>query len=211
MEKLQMGREEGKKGSLKAVAWDDAGRLAFENLKIALKEGLEVFQIEPNHPFILRTDASNFALGAVLEQQIKDKWVPVAFTVDNLTKVKKNSTAMEKGTYAIVTALRKCEGWFGFQPVVVKTDHRSLEHWVSEHVDTPSGPTERRARKNETLSQFNLKVEYFPGKDKIVADPMSRFAYPASSSRKDVCLHGSAESHAEVTKMIQKEKRKEGW
>ncbi len=47
-----MGREEGKKGSLKAVAWEDAGRLAFENLKIELKEGLEVFQIEPDHPFI---------------------------------------------------------------------------------------------------------------------------------------------------------------
>jgi hypothetical protein len=35
---------------------------------------------------------------------------------------------------------------------------------------------------------------------------MSRFAYPASSSREDVCFHGSAESHAEVTKMILKEK-----
>ncbi len=88
MEKLQVGREEGKKGSLKAVAWD-AGRLAFENLKIALKEGLEVFQIETNHPFILRTDASDFALGVVLEQQRKDKWVPVAFNSRKLTKGQK--------------------------------------------------------------------------------------------------------------------------
>ncbi len=86
MEKLQVGREEGKKGSLKAVAWDDAGRRAFENLKMALKEGLEVFQIEPDHPFILRTDASDFALGAVFEQQRTDKWVPVAFYSRKLTK-----------------------------------------------------------------------------------------------------------------------------
>ncbi len=61
------------------MIWDDAGRLAFENLKMALKEGLEVFQIEPYHPFILRTDASDFALGAVFEQQRKDKGIPVAF------------------------------------------------------------------------------------------------------------------------------------
>jgi hypothetical protein len=206
MENLQVVREEWKKVSLKAVAWDDAGRLAFKNLKIALKEGLEVFQIEPDHPLILRTDASDFALRAVLEQQRKDKWVPVAFYSRKLTKGQKNWTSREKETYAIVTALRKWAGWIGFQPVVVKTDHRSLEHWVSEHVDTPSGPTGRRARWHETLSQFNLKVEYFPGKDNIIADAMSRFAYAASSSREDVCFHGSAESHAEVTKMIQKEK-----
>jgi hypothetical protein len=53
---------------------------------MALTEGLEVFQIEPDHPFILRTDASDFALGAVLEQQRKDKWVPVAFYSRKLTK-----------------------------------------------------------------------------------------------------------------------------
>ncbi len=45
-----------------------------------------------------------------------------------------------------------------------KKDHRSLEHWVTENADTPSGPTGRRARWHEplarTLSQFNLTVEY---------------------------------------------------
>ena len=38
MEKLQVGKEERKKGSLKAVAWDDASWLPYENLKFALKE-----------------------------------------------------------------------------------------------------------------------------------------------------------------------------
>ncbi len=67
------------------------------------------------------------------------------------------------------------------------------------------GPTGRRARWHETLSQFNLTVEYYPGKENLNADAMSRFAYPASSSREDVCFHGSAASHAEVTKLIQRE------
>ncbi len=88
---------------------------------------------------------------------------------------------------------------------MVKTDHSSLEHWVTENVDTPSGPTGRRARWHENLSQFKLTVEYYPGKENLIADAMSRFAYPASSSREDVCFHGSAASHAEVTKLIQRE------
>ena len=100
-----------------------------------------MFQIETDQPFLLQTDDSDFALGAVLEQQRGDKWVPVAFYNWKLARGKKNWTAREKVTYAIVTALRKWAGWIGFQPVVVKTDHRSLENWVTEHIDTPSGTT----------------------------------------------------------------------
>ena len=96
-------------------------------------------------------------------------------------------------------------GCVGFQPVLVKTDHRSLKNWVSENIDTPSGPRGRRARWHETLSQFNLEVQYIPGKDNTVADTMSRFAYPASSSREDVSFHRSARADAEVRKLIEQE------
>ncbi len=61
MGNLQVNRLDGKKGSLKPVAWDDECRAAFEALKEVLKEGLQVFQLETNQLFVLRTDASNFA------------------------------------------------------------------------------------------------------------------------------------------------------
>ena len=41
---------------------------------------------------------------------------------------------------------RKWSGHIGLQPVVVCTDHQSLQSWYKEHVDTPSGPAARRAR-----------------------------------------------------------------
>ena len=104
-----------------------------------------------------------------------------------------------------MASLRKWSGLIGFQPVVVTTDHRSLEDWVTEHVDTPSGPRGRRARWHETLSQFDLEVKYIPGPDNIVPDALSRWAYPASSSREDVSFHGSVEAKEEVKKMAQEE------
>jgi hypothetical protein len=200
MGKLQVGRIDGKKGSTKPVDWDDQTREAFEVLKKALAEGLEVFRLEPDQPFVLKTDASDFAIGAVLEQEREGKWVPVAFYSRKLSKHQLNWTAREKETYAIVAALRKWAGWIGFQPLVVKTDHKSLEDWVTEQVDTPSGPRGRRARWHETLSQFNLQVEYIPGSTNNLADAMSRYAYPASSAREDVSFHGSAQACAEVKK-----------
>ena len=75
-----------------------------------------------------------------------------------------------------MAALRKWGGLIGFQPVVVTTDHKALENWVTEHVDTPSGPRGRRARWHETLSQFDITVVYVPGPDNVVADAMSRWA-----------------------------------
>jgi hypothetical protein len=44
-----------------------------------------------------------------------------------------------------------------------------------------------------------------PGKDNTVADAMSKYAYPASSSREDVSFHGSSQAEAEVNKLIERE------
>ena len=97
-------------------------------------------------------------------------------------------------------ALKKWAGWVGLQPVVVTTDHKSLEDWVHEKVDTPSGPAGRRARWHEVLSNFHLSVQYVPGKDNVVADAMSRFAYPACKTFQDVSTHGSEEARREAKK-----------
>jgi len=106
-----------------------------------------------------------------------------------------------------LAALRKWGGHIGFQPVIFTTDHCSLRHWVTENVDTPSGPRGRRARWHETLSQFDLEIVYVPGPSNVAADAMSRFAYPASSAREDVSFHGSTETRLEVKKLMEQEMR----
>ena len=52
----------------------------------------------------------------------------------------------EKETYAIVLALTKWASWVGLNPVIILTDHKSLEFWQQELLDTPSGPAVRRYR-----------------------------------------------------------------
>ena len=115
-------------------------------------------------------------------------------------------TAREKETYAIVCALRKWSGHIGLQPVVVCTDHQSLQSWHKEHVDTPSGPAARRARWHETFAKFDLSVVYVPGKDNTVADCLSRWAYPAGKAWMDISSHGDAEETEEAKRIIEMEK-----
>ena len=127
---------------------------------------------------------------------------PVAFFSRKLQSSQQNWSPREKEAYAVVSALCKWDSWIGLQPITVHSDHHSLQHWHSEAVDTPSGPSGRKGRWHELLSKFNLTVLYIPGKDNVVADAMSRWAYPASKSFQDVSMHGSAASKVEKEREI---------
>ena len=172
---LQVGKLDGRKGSKKKLAWTPEAEYAFSRLKERLLGQLGPFLVDPKKGFMLRTDASDYAVGAVLEQ-VRDNGshVPVAFWSRIQAEGQRRTlTAREKETYAIVCALRKWSGHIGLQPVVVCTDHQSLQSWHKKHVDTPSGPAAKRARWHETLAKFDLSVVYVPGKDNTVADYLS--------------------------------------
>ena len=71
-DKLKVGKEEGKRGSQKALSYTPEEEQCFQTLKTLLVHGLEVQIPNPDRPFILRVDASRFAVGAVLEQMPVD-------------------------------------------------------------------------------------------------------------------------------------------
>ena len=96
-------------------------------------------RVNPDRPFVLRVDASTYAVGASLEQLIDEdrrptvedvvakRTVPVAFLSLKLASNQRNSTPREIETYAIILALQKWETWIGLQPVLVLTDHKAIE------------------------------------------------------------------------------------
>ena len=115
----------------------------------------------------------------------------MAFWSKKLTPGQKKGSPREKEAYAIVEALRKYQTWIGNNPVSVVTDHKSLDAWATQDLNTPSGPLGRRGRWHEVFSRFALDVLYVPGKDNEVADAMSRRPYSASHACSDVSRHGS--------------------
>ena len=65
---LQVGKFDGRKESKKKLAWTTEAEDAFSRLKERLLGQLGLFLVDANKGFVLRTDASDYAVGAVLEQ-----------------------------------------------------------------------------------------------------------------------------------------------
>ena len=220
-DKLKVPRADGKKGSKVKITWIDEDEAAFQETKKRLCDKLSLQHVNPDKPFVLRCDASGYAIGATLEQlydsnetptaqdAIEGRTVPVAFLSRKLTGSQRNWIPRGQETYAIILALQKWETWIGFQPVLVLTDHKSIESWTKEVLDTPCGPVGRRARWHQILSKYDLSVGYCPGKDNCQADILSRWAYPASQALRDVSKHGSAQDKAEMEEFIREEKADE--
>ena len=189
-------------------------------MKHKLCEGLSLKIPNPGKPFIIRTDASDKAVGGVLEQMDegqnfppdgvdKIKSFPIAFFSRKLTENQRRTWPVrEKEAYAIVSILKKYASLIGLQPVIILTDHKSLENWTTEVLDAPGGPTGRKARWHILLSKFKLSVVYIKGVDNSLADCMSRWAYPAGNGE-DLFFDGTAEDSAKVAKFIEQENSKE--
>ncbi|QRV83709.1 Retrotransposable element Tf2 protein [Ceratobasidium sp. AG-Ba] len=86
----------------------------------------------PDEPYILETDASGVALGAVLSQKGDDgRLHPIAYLSQSFTPPQRNYDTYDKELLAIVHAL---EHWRllleGTKiPITVYTDHRNLQYW----------------------------------------------------------------------------------
>ena len=77
---LQVGKFDGRKGSRKRFAWTPEAEDAFSRPKERLLGQLGPFLVDPNKGFVLRTDASDYAVGAVPKQVWDDgSHVPVVF------------------------------------------------------------------------------------------------------------------------------------
>ena len=126
---LQVGKFDGRKGSKKKLAWTPEAEDAFHRLKERLLGQFGLFLVDPDKGFVLRTGASDCAIGPVLEQVWDDgTHVTVAFWTRILAEGQRRTwTARKEETNAIVCALRKLSGQIRLQLVVVCTGHQSLQ------------------------------------------------------------------------------------
>ncbi|GFS66858.1 retrovirus-related Pol polyprotein from transposon 17.6 [Trichonephila clavipes] len=152
---------------------------AFQTLKNSLTTPPVLKQADGTKPYIIRTDASNYALGAVLLQGEGSDEHPLEYASGLLTPAERNYSTTEREALAVVWALKKFRGYIEGTEITVAFDHQPLK-WLL-NLKSPIGRLARWALK---IQSFNLKVQYIPGKANVVADMLYR---PVNQEEESFC------------------------
>ena len=156
-------------------------REAFNFLKKAFTSAPILSHWIPGKPIVVETDASDYALAAIMSIVIDGILHPVAFHSRTFTPAELNYDVHDKELLAIFEAFKKWRHYLEGPEITtdVVTDHKNLEYFATTKL-----LTRRQARWSEYLSQFNLVIRFRPGRLGTKPDALTRRwdVYPKEGS-----------------------------
>jgi hypothetical protein len=158
--------------------WSPECQEAFDNMKTRITSEVMLHHVNQDFPFLLETDASDYALGAVLSQfptqDITDisKVHQVAFYSRKFLPAECNYTVHDKELLAIVESFKHWRHYLlGVSvPVQVLLDNRNLEYFRKKPILRP-----RHARWCTTLADYDFRLIYRAGIHNVRDDRGQRF------------------------------------
>lgn len=141
---------------------------AFNTLKQILSTDQILAYPQFDLPFILTTDASGYALGAVLSQIQENVEKPIAFASRTLSEPETRYATNEKEALAILWAVNKFKPYLYGQKFTLVTDHKPLTFIKT------SDKNQKILRWRLDLENYDYDVKYKEGKSNVVADALSR-------------------------------------
>lgn len=152
--------------------WSSKEQAAFEELKEALTTAPVLVSPNPMLPYEVYTDASNFALGAVLLQNQGKGLQPVAYLSRKLSNTERNYPIGDKEMLGIFWALTEWRCYLEGASFKVNSDH--LNHtWFQSKKNL----TRRQTKWSQWLESYysGVEIKYKEGKDNL-SDALSRRA-----------------------------------
>ena len=148
--------------------WNEEHEETFQLLKMRLLQAPILSFPNFLHPFVIDTDASETALGAVLSQVIEGEERPVAFESSVLTKTEANYATTKREGLGIVQAMQWFSPYNYGTQCIVRTDHASLQWLFRQNAD---GMTFRMIQK---MHEYDYRIVHRPGEKHNNADGLSR-------------------------------------
>ncbi|KAL3288252.1 hypothetical protein HHI36_002701 [Cryptolaemus montrouzieri] len=164
--------------------WTSLQQNAFETLRnILITEPLLQYP-KFEEEFNLSTDASNYAIGAVLSQGKMGQDKPIAYASRTLNRAESNYSTVEKELLAIIWSVKHFRHFLYGRKFKIFTDHRPLT-WLFNAKD----PSSRLVRWRLLLEEYDYNIEYRPGVRNQVADALSRIEDHQGTSAAVNTLH----------------------
>lgn len=144
---------------------------AFVELKKAFSSAPFLVHADVSLPFVVESDASDFALGAVLSQTINGILKPIAFHSRQLLPAERNYTVHDKELLAIIDSLKVWRHYLqgAKNPFIILCDHKNLTYFMELRQ-----LSRRQARWANFLSGFDFEIRHVPGAANCRADALSR-------------------------------------
>ena len=155
--------------SVRQYNWNECCTEAFQELKRRLTNPPILAFPRFDCKFLLATDASDSAIGAVLSQVQEGAEKVIAYWSRQLTKAERNYSTIEREALAIVKAVKEFYPYLYGHEFVLLTDHQPLVHL--NNLRDVGG---RISRWTMFLQQFNFSVEHKSGTANGNADGLSR-------------------------------------
>ncbi|GBG59767.1 hypothetical protein CBR_g54870 [Chara braunii] len=112
-----------------AYAWCEKCETAFQALKEALVSRFVLSIADPNLTFVVTTDASQFGIGAVLQQDDGDGLHPLEYYSKRMPSHKVATSTYMRELYALRKALAHCKHYLLGRHFKVYSDHKTLQ-WI---------------------------------------------------------------------------------
>ncbi|GBG70580.1 hypothetical protein CBR_g6707 [Chara braunii] len=149
--------------------WDKDCMSALKKLKRALIEYHVLKVADPSLPFVVTTDASQYGIGGVLQQDDGNGYRPVEFMSARMPCEKVATSTYERELYALRQALDHWKHYLLGRHFKVYSDHETLR-WLK----TQAKMIPKLTRWAAEIDQFDFEVKPVKGKYNVVADALSK-------------------------------------
>ena len=161
------------KSNPKTLQLTDAAITAFQSIKDALSNVTSLSYLNPdvNCPLILKTDASQSAVGAVLQQVVADQVQPLCFFSRKLQPAQTRYSTFSRELLSIYLAVRHFRHILEGRNFVIYTDHKPITFALRS---PPDRHAPRENRYLDFIAQFSTDIRHIEGSANVVADALSR-------------------------------------
>ncbi|GBO05210.1 Retrovirus-related Pol polyprotein from transposon 17.6 [Araneus ventricosus] len=123
------------------------------------------------NPMALFRDASDYAVGSILQQLEEDSWKPLAFFSKKLTNAQEGYSTYDREPLGIYLSIKQVKHILEGRQFTIYTDHKPLMFAFQQKNEKASL---RQLRHLQYISEISTDIRHIDGKENIVADSLSR-------------------------------------